>query len=66
MGVGAIIRNSNGQTMVALSKKVIGSLSPKGIEAKTLALSLSWAMDIGLPLHSIDTDALTVVASLKR
>lgn len=60
MGVGATIRNFIGQSMVALSKNVLVQFSPKEMEAKALVVGLSLAIDVGLPLNSIQTDALLV------
>lgn len=52
--------------MVALSKQVKGLFSPQEMEAKAIALSLSWATDVGLPMQTIQTNALTVAQFILR
>ena len=64
IGIGAAIRNSHGQVMAALAKKVNGAWSPKLVEAKALALSLLWA--ICLNLQIMESDALAIVNYLNK
>ena len=66
MGIGAIIRNSVGKTMTAISKPVCGHFTQIEIEAKALSESLLWAQLIGLPISYIESDALQVVHGLKN
>ncbi|PON66311.1 Ribonuclease H-like domain containing protein [Trema orientale] len=58
VGVGAIIRNTKGEVIATLAKKVTGTLSAKTAEAKALVISLLWARDVGLNLQNLESDAL--------
>uniref|UniRef100_A0A803QQI6 Reverse transcriptase zinc-binding domain-containing protein n=1 Tax=Cannabis sativa TaxID=3483 RepID=A0A803QQI6_CANSA len=44
IGVGAVIRDSNGAVVAALSKKIIGNFSSHEMEATALCRSLNWAI----------------------
>ncbi|PON56402.1 hypothetical protein TorRG33x02_296490 [Trema orientale] len=50
MDFGAIIRDSKGEFIAALSKKIVGALSPEMAEAKAVGVALSWARYVGINL----------------
>ena len=63
MDLGAIIRNSGGEVMAAMSKKIV-IFSPAMIEAKALEVSQLQARNIHLPLVIAESDSLSVVNQL--
>ncbi|XP_060968560.1 uncharacterized protein LOC133036097 [Cannabis sativa] len=65
LGVGALIRDSNGLVKAALSMPAIGNFSSHEMEANALFHSLNWTLQHDLPVSHIETDALMVVNALK-
>ncbi|PON86914.1 hypothetical protein TorRG33x02_172980 [Trema orientale] len=57
--MGAIVRDSTGRVIAALSKKFGGTFSTKDMEAKALCHSLHWAKNLDLPIQVVESDALT-------
>ncbi|XP_062114250.1 uncharacterized protein LOC133825304 [Humulus lupulus] len=51
MGIGAVMRDSTGVVIAALSKKIAGSYKPYEIEALALLHSLNWLLNQGLVPH---------------
>ena len=66
VGVGAVIRNSSGLVMAALAQNLPGKFTVKEAEALALRYGLSWALDVFLPIHFVESDAKTVVQALER
>ncbi|PON71169.1 hypothetical protein PanWU01x14_076080 [Parasponia andersonii] len=66
MGIGAIICDSSGKVMVALSKNLASNLSPKVLEARAPCIRLLRANDVRLPVQSVESNALIVVNSNKN
>ncbi|PON56783.1 Serine/threonine protein kinase [Trema orientale] len=64
VGFGAIIRNSKGEVIAALSMKIVGTLSPEMAEAKVIKVALSWTRYVGINIQFLKSDALTVVKAL--
>uniref|UniRef100_A0A803QFU0 RNase H type-1 domain-containing protein n=1 Tax=Cannabis sativa TaxID=3483 RepID=A0A803QFU0_CANSA len=65
IGIGAVLRDSNGYIKAALSKSILGCFKPKEMEATALALTLQWLISLGLTADFIETDSLLVVQGLK-
>ncbi|KAM6574232.1 hypothetical protein CsatA_022559 [Cannabis sativa] len=65
IGIGAVLRDSNGYIKAALSKSILGCFKPKEMEATALALTLQWLISLGLTVDFIETDSLLVVQGLK-
>jgi ribonuclease HI len=66
VGVGAVIRNSSGLVMAALAQNLPGKFTVKEAEALALRYGLSWALEVFLPIHFVESDAKTVVQALER
>uniref|UniRef100_A0A803QMZ3 Reverse transcriptase domain-containing protein n=1 Tax=Cannabis sativa TaxID=3483 RepID=A0A803QMZ3_CANSA len=64
LGVGAIIRNENGNVIAALSKPVQGCFRSDELEAKALFHSLNWARQLQLRITHVETDALRVSSAI--
>uniref|UniRef100_A0A803PIE5 Reverse transcriptase zinc-binding domain-containing protein n=1 Tax=Cannabis sativa TaxID=3483 RepID=A0A803PIE5_CANSA len=64
IGVGAIVRNSLGSPVTALSKPVMGNFSSHEMEAKALFHSLNWILQMWLPVTHFEMDALMVSQAL--
>uniref|UniRef100_A0A803QJN9 Reverse transcriptase domain-containing protein n=1 Tax=Cannabis sativa TaxID=3483 RepID=A0A803QJN9_CANSA len=65
IGIGAVVRDSFGVIVAALSKPIQGCFKPEEMEAVALAHSLKWAANLGLSINFIETDSLLVVQDLK-
>ncbi|XP_060970191.1 uncharacterized protein LOC133037264 [Cannabis sativa] len=65
IGIGAVLRDSNGYIKAAFSKSIIGCFKPEEMEATAMALSLQWLINLGLTADFIETDSLLVVQGLK-
>uniref|UniRef100_A0A803PS58 Reverse transcriptase domain-containing protein n=1 Tax=Cannabis sativa TaxID=3483 RepID=A0A803PS58_CANSA len=63
-GVGALIRRTDGSVAAAFSKPVLGCFASHEMEAIAMFHSLSWALQLHLPVTLIETDALKVVNAL--
>ncbi|KAM6576524.1 hypothetical protein CsatB_028361 [Cannabis sativa] len=66
IGLGAILRNSHGKIVAAMSTSVKGRCKPEEIEAMALSWSLKTLLQLELPVHLIETDSLLVVQNLKK
>ncbi|KAF4388887.1 hypothetical protein G4B88_029197 [Cannabis sativa] len=60
MGIGGIIRDSNGLVIAAILKLIHGLWSVTEIEAKVVSACLHWASDLGISIHQLETDSLIV------
>ncbi|KAM6571390.1 hypothetical protein CsatA_015470 [Cannabis sativa] len=65
IGIGAVLRDSNGYIKAALSKSILGCFKPEEMEATALAMALQWLISLGLTADFIETDSLLVVQGLK-
>uniref|UniRef100_A0A803QEQ9 RNase H type-1 domain-containing protein n=1 Tax=Cannabis sativa TaxID=3483 RepID=A0A803QEQ9_CANSA len=65
IGIGAVLRDSNGYIKAALSKSFLGCFKAEEMEATALALTLQWLLSLGLTADIIETDSLLVVQGLK-
>uniref|UniRef100_A0A803PC81 RNase H type-1 domain-containing protein n=1 Tax=Cannabis sativa TaxID=3483 RepID=A0A803PC81_CANSA len=63
-GVGAVVRNSTGQVIAALSMPIIRKFSSHEMEAKAIFLSLVWASQWELQIGHVEIDALMVTNAL--
>lgn len=64
IGIGAVVRNYKGEVVAALSKPIQGCFKSDEMEAKALFHSLNWAINQGLQLDIIETDALRVSSAV--
>ncbi|KAM6559150.1 hypothetical protein CsatA_028389 [Cannabis sativa] len=64
LGIGAIVRDSSGQVVAALSKPVQGCFRSDEMEAKALFHSLNWVLQYQFNITNIETDALRVYQAL--
>ncbi|KAM6571333.1 hypothetical protein CsatA_015413 [Cannabis sativa] len=64
VGIGAILRDSDGYVIAALSKPIQGNFKAEEMEALGLALSLNWLLSHNLSVDYIETDSLLVVQGL--
>uniref|UniRef100_A0A803QED6 Reverse transcriptase domain-containing protein n=1 Tax=Cannabis sativa TaxID=3483 RepID=A0A803QED6_CANSA len=64
LGVGAIIRDGNGNVVAAFSKPVQGCFRSDELEAKALFHSLNWAKQLQLQITHVETDALRVSSAI--
>ncbi|KAM6570889.1 hypothetical protein CsatA_014969 [Cannabis sativa] len=65
IGIGVVLRDSNGYIKAGFSKSIIGCFKPEEMEATAMALSLQWLINLGLTADFIETDSLLVVQGLK-
>ncbi|XP_060959196.1 uncharacterized protein LOC133030463 [Cannabis sativa] len=65
IGISAVVRDSFGVIVAALSKPIQGCFKPEEMEAVALAHSLKWVVNLGLSINFIETDSLLVVQGLK-
>uniref|UniRef100_A0A803Q8P9 Reverse transcriptase domain-containing protein n=1 Tax=Cannabis sativa TaxID=3483 RepID=A0A803Q8P9_CANSA len=65
IGVGAILRDSCGKVIAALSKQLVGNFKSHEMEALAIFHSLNWAFQQQLTLSQIETDALMVASALQ-
>ena len=56
-GIRAIIHALDSFVMAAPSKKIVSAFCPKEAEARALSTSLLWARDVGLNLHTVESNA---------
>ncbi|PON69334.1 Ribonuclease H-like domain containing protein [Trema orientale] len=61
VGIGAIIRNHQGEVLGALANKLDGTMSVVEAEAVALLRILKWAKDVGVPIDAIEIDALSML-----
>uniref|UniRef100_A0A803PF09 RNase H type-1 domain-containing protein n=1 Tax=Cannabis sativa TaxID=3483 RepID=A0A803PF09_CANSA len=64
LGIGAVVRNNQGEVIAAFSKPSQGCFRSDEMEAKALFHSLIWATKHQLPLALVETDALRVSSAL--
>ncbi|XP_030479109.1 uncharacterized protein LOC115696344 [Cannabis sativa] len=64
IGIGAIIRNSAGQVVGAMSKPAVGNFKSQEMEAKAMFVGLSWAKQYQIPIDYVETDCLILVNAL--
>uniref|UniRef100_A0A803P5U5 Reverse transcriptase domain-containing protein n=1 Tax=Cannabis sativa TaxID=3483 RepID=A0A803P5U5_CANSA len=64
-GVGAVLRDANGQVKAALSMPILRDFKSHEMEAKSLFHSLNWALQQQLPISHIETNALMVANAVK-
>uniref|UniRef100_A0A803P119 Uncharacterized protein n=1 Tax=Cannabis sativa TaxID=3483 RepID=A0A803P119_CANSA len=66
MGIGGIVRDSNGNVVAAISKSIRGCFQVKEIEAHAISLCLQWLHHSGYVIHFIETDAQLVSQSVNN
>uniref|UniRef100_A0A803PRL9 RNase H type-1 domain-containing protein n=1 Tax=Cannabis sativa TaxID=3483 RepID=A0A803PRL9_CANSA len=66
MGAGALIRDSNGNILAALSKPLVGSLLLQEAEALALFHSLVWAAHLHINIYYIETNSLVLANALRN
>ena len=60
VGLGVMIRDSNGKVIAALSSPMVGPLGTLETEAKAMEVGLRFALDIGIRDVVVECDALAV------
>ncbi|KAM6597215.1 hypothetical protein CsatA_007739 [Cannabis sativa] len=65
IGIGAVLIDSSGLIIDALSKPMKGCFKPEEMEALALAQTLKWSINLCLSAEFIETDSLMVVQGLK-
>uniref|UniRef100_A0A803QPV3 Reverse transcriptase n=1 Tax=Cannabis sativa TaxID=3483 RepID=A0A803QPV3_CANSA len=63
-GFGAIVRDSNGLGVAAISKSIAGNIKSHEMEAKALCHGLQWARNLQLQISFVETDSVMVVNSI--
>ena len=63
-GVGVVIRDSHGQVVAVLSKKINSPLGPLEIEAKAFEAGLQFAKDVDIYDFIVEVDSLVVYNAL--
>uniref|UniRef100_A0A803PNH7 Reverse transcriptase domain-containing protein n=1 Tax=Cannabis sativa TaxID=3483 RepID=A0A803PNH7_CANSA len=63
-GMGALIRNSNGAVVAAISQPILGCYASHEMEALAMFHCLNWAIQLHLPVSLVETDALKVSIAL--
>uniref|UniRef100_A0A803PSG1 RNase H type-1 domain-containing protein n=1 Tax=Cannabis sativa TaxID=3483 RepID=A0A803PSG1_CANSA len=66
IGLGALLRNSHGEIVAAMTTSIKGHLKPEEMEAMALFWSLKTLVQLELSVHLIETDSLLVVRNLKK
>ncbi|KAL5808584.1 hypothetical protein ACOSQ3_029275 [Xanthoceras sorbifolium] len=66
VGLGAVVRDSNGDFMAGLSHKLVGSISVEIAKASAILNGLHLAIESGFLLIQIESDALNVINYLIR
>ena len=66
VGLGVMIRDSNGNVIVALSSPMVGPLGALETEAKAMEVGLHFAFDIGIRDVVVECDALAVFNEIGR
>uniref|UniRef100_A0A803NW04 Reverse transcriptase domain-containing protein n=1 Tax=Cannabis sativa TaxID=3483 RepID=A0A803NW04_CANSA len=66
LGIGAIVRNHDGQVVAALSKPVQGCFRSDEMEAKALFHALNWITQLSLKIDYVETDALRVSSAINN
>ena len=61
-----MIRNSSGLVMAAIAQNLPGKFTVKEAEALSLRYGLSWALEVFLSIHFVESDATTVVQALEK
>uniref|UniRef100_A0A803P614 Reverse transcriptase domain-containing protein n=1 Tax=Cannabis sativa TaxID=3483 RepID=A0A803P614_CANSA len=60
VGVGAVVRNSDGHVLAAMAKPIVGNFASHIMEAQAMFHSLNWVIQLQLPISIVETDALLV------
>ncbi|KAM6563586.1 hypothetical protein CsatB_023584 [Cannabis sativa] len=66
LGVGAIVRDHDGQVVAALSKPIQGCFRSDEMEAKALFHALNWITQLDLEIDYVETDALRVSSAINH
>uniref|UniRef100_A0A803QQJ1 Reverse transcriptase domain-containing protein n=1 Tax=Cannabis sativa TaxID=3483 RepID=A0A803QQJ1_CANSA len=64
MGYGALIRDSRGEVLAALSKPATCNFKPQEMEAKAMFHALQWARQLHFQVELVETDFLVLVNSI--
>ncbi|XP_060964803.1 uncharacterized protein LOC133033794 [Cannabis sativa] len=66
LGIGAIVRNHDGQVIAALSKPVQECFRSDEMEAKTLFHALNWIIQLSLKIDYVEADALRFSSAINN
>ncbi|KAK9280564.1 hypothetical protein L1049_014257 [Liquidambar formosana] len=65
VGLGAMVRDCEGQAIAARSKKIIGTFPATVVEATAMRFAIGFARDLGLWTVELEGDCMEVVNALK-
>ncbi|XP_030498069.2 uncharacterized protein LOC115713727 [Cannabis sativa] len=65
IGVGAVVRNSDGHVLAAMAKPIVGNFASHIMEAQAMFHSLNWVIQLQLPISVVETNAFLVANALQ-
>nr|XP_023880914.1 uncharacterized protein LOC111993302 [Quercus suber] len=65
VGLGVVIRDSNGDVITALSSPLVGSLGALETKTKALEIGMRFALDIGIRDAVFESDVLEVINAVQ-
>ncbi|KAM6566407.1 hypothetical protein CsatA_025535 [Cannabis sativa] len=66
IGIGAILRNSNGDIVACFSKPMFGNFSVLQAECMAIVVAVDWIISSRLEINIVESDCLTVISAFNN